>query len=155
MGGLFAGAPLFLTFSEMSRPYSMAWSFSIAALFFASSNAGVSRRWIATAIFLGLSIGSRIEMLCLVPMVGWIFWDRRGATPWKLALAKLILLSLGVAVWVSPWLMIHVLGNLRTIATVRFAGTNSQDWKRSHRTDLQTGTWAAGSGRLVRDFSAT
>ena len=124
LGVLFATVPVFLDLSEMSRPYSMAWSFGVIALFFAAGNdpTKARRRWICTAIFLGLSIASRIEMLCLLPLVWWIFWDRPGVGRLSVALLKVTLLSLIVATWVSPWLITNLIGNLRTIATVRFGG---------------------------------
>jgi hypothetical protein len=151
LGGLFTVTPPFVDLSEMSRPYSLAWSFGIVSLFFASfSNRGGRRWWIATAVFLGLSVGSRIEMLCLIPLVWWMVWigrryDQAGQSPVgsvpggdapvlppaKHASAagacafKLTLLSLCIATWISPWLMTHLLGNLRTIATVRFSGVAS------------------------------
>lgn len=125
LGSLFAVVPIFLGLSEMTRPYSMAWSFGIIALYFASSSA---RRWMLTALFLGLSIASRIEMLCLIPLVWWVFWVCRGSGGWKRSLIMLTLLSLCVATWTAPWLMTHLIGNLRTIATVRFAGGATQPW---------------------------
>ena len=155
LGVLVAGVPVFLDHSEMSRPYSMAWSFGIVALYFASLIGDRLRRGryaLLAAIFLGLSIGSRIEMLCVIPLVWWVIWEldvrRRslryseepgvpapdpalGSTSetgvWFSA-AKITLLSLCIAIWVAPWLMTHLIGNLRTIATVRFGGNNSENW---------------------------
>jgi hypothetical protein len=124
LGGLFAAVPVFLDLSEMSRPYSMAWSFGVISLLFAAGDdpAKARRRWMGTAFFLGLSIGSRIEMLCLLPVVWWILWDRPGTGRLIGVLTKVTLFSLVVAIWVSPWLITHLIGNLRTIATVRFGG---------------------------------
>jgi hypothetical protein len=124
LGGLFAGVPVFLDLSEMSRPYSMAWSLGMMALFFASGNdaACARRRWMLTAIFLGLSIASRIEMLCLIPIVWWVLWDRPNGGRIFRAIIKVTVFSIAVAIFCAPWLMTHLIGNLRAIATVRFGG---------------------------------
>jgi hypothetical protein len=140
LGGLFAVAPPLLDLSEMCRPYSMAWSFGMLSLYFASfSNRSNRRWWMYSAICLGLSIGSRIEMLCLIPIVWWVFsiatrevvrgttdQSRRVGFAHRWAEPTLLtLFSLCIATWVAPWLMTHLIGNLRTIATVRFSGVAS------------------------------
>jgi hypothetical protein len=106
LGGLFAVVPVFLELSEMSRPYSMAWSFGMISLYFAACVGAKGPRWILSAICVGLSISSRIEMLCLIPLVWWVFWDRHGmgSGKWKLTIVKLTAVSICVAIVVSPGL---------------------------------------------------
>ncbi|HSV16268.1 MAG TPA: hypothetical protein VLI90_18540, partial [Tepidisphaeraceae bacterium] len=121
VGGLFAVVPVFLQLSEMSRPYSMAWSFGMLSLCCAAICASRWRVWLAGA-FLGLAIASRIEMLCLLPLVWWIVCERRENSRRIVALVNVMLVSLAVAILVAPWLLTHLIGNLRTIATVRLLG---------------------------------
>jgi hypothetical protein len=122
VGGMFAVVPVFLQLSEMSRPYSMAWSFGVMAFYFACGPVSALRLIIA-GLCLGLSIASRIEMLCLLPLVWWILWDQSTAGKRLGRCLKVTVLSICVATWVSPWLMTHLIGNLRTIATVRLGGS--------------------------------
>ncbi|HUB27897.1 MAG TPA: hypothetical protein VL992_20905 [Tepidisphaeraceae bacterium] len=124
IGGLIAVLPIFVQFSEMSRPYSMAWSFGILAIDAAAACTG-RRRVAAAAILCGLAIGSRIEMICLLPWVLWEFWDRREARNLAVVWLKLILGSLATAYFVAPWLLTGLPGNLRAIATIQLANPSA------------------------------
>jgi hypothetical protein len=120
-GAFAASTPLFVEFCGMSRPYAIAWSLGFVALYFAAC--GGRRRVMWTGVFFGLAVASRVEMLTLLPVVWWEFWWRRPPEGVRLAraLARVTLLSALVAVLVAPWLMTHLIGNLRAIATIRFA----------------------------------
>jgi hypothetical protein len=119
-GLLVAGLPMFVEYTCMARPYSLGWSFALLALASAGRFSGRKRTW-ATAVFLGLAIGSRIEMLGLVPLVLWLFWERpETGRIWRPA-AVVLALAAAVTLLVAPWILENLIGNLRTIMTVRFA----------------------------------
>ena len=124
VSGLLAVAPLFVEFTEMSRPYMTAWCFGVIALYYAAVRQGRARQW-GSAVFLGLAIASRIEMLLFVPMVLWEFWYRREPCKLRRVLAGVIGITLATTLVAAPWLTTHLLGNLRTILTVRLGPTVS------------------------------
>jgi hypothetical protein len=118
VGGMVALARLMVEFTAMSRPYSMAWSFGILAVDASAALSG-RRRCIASAVLCGLAIGSRIEMLCMIPWFLWEFWDRREAGALLKVWGKFVVLSLATAYFAAPWLMTGLAGNLRAIATIQ------------------------------------
>jgi hypothetical protein len=132
IGGLFATWPMFVALSEQSRPYAGAWAFGMIGLWLAADANALgakfqrARIWFA-AIIIGLAIGSRIDMLTLLPLLWWISLDRAPSQGHllkrfaRLALASL--LACAIAVFVAPWLITSLVGELRAIATVRFAAT--------------------------------
>jgi hypothetical protein len=128
VGGLFAIWPLFIEYSEESRPYAAAWAFGMIAMWLAALPQRNARLWSA-AVCLGLAIGSRIDILNLLPLLWWIYLDRQPPTQSVVRrVRRLVLASLlagAVAVFVSPWLMTSLVGELRAIATVRFNPTPS------------------------------
>ena len=93
VGGVLAACPLFVDYADQSRPYAMAWSFAVLALAAAVAGPrraevppaepatvavrGTARRfWFwSAAILMGLSVGSRVEMLTFLP----VFWWARAA----------------------------------------------------------------------------
>lgn len=117
-GGFFALCPVFVEFTAMTRPYVLGWDFGLLAIYFATRG-GVAR----AAVFTGLAVASRIEMLAVLPMVAWGLWDGAGAPPWRLGrpFARYVALSALVSVAVAPWLVTNMLGLIRSIVTVRFA----------------------------------
>ena len=121
LGGLVACLPLFVNLATQSRPYSLAWSFGFISLYQAAKGAS-SRRWTISALFLGLSIASRIEMLCLAPFVigEYIRVTQNGR--WRLA-AQIVGLALLIGCATAPWLTSSLVGNLKTIVAVRLIGT--------------------------------
>jgi len=119
IGGFFAAMPLLVEFTDMSRPYMTAWAFGMLALSRAAADRG-PRRVAISGIFLGLAIASRVEMLLWLPLVGWEFWQRReGAVSLFRVWVRLIAIAVVSALIAAPWLTTHLLGNLRTIFTVR------------------------------------
>jgi hypothetical protein len=110
---------MFVDFTDMSRPYMTAWCFGLLSLYFAAC---VNGRWrmVAAGVFLGLSIASRIEMLLFAPLVLWEFWHRHQARRFFVAVGSLIGITAVVTLLTAPWLVTHLIGQLRTIATVRF-----------------------------------
>lgn len=118
LGGSVAVLPLFVDFTLMSRPYMTAWCFGLLSL--ASAATGRAKSRVAAAgIFLGLAVASRLEMLLFAPVVLWEFWHRR--EPRRLLGTCLTMLgfSLVTTLLAAPWLLTHLIGNLRTVATVR------------------------------------
>ncbi|HZZ41320.1 MAG TPA: hypothetical protein VFE58_00145 [Tepidisphaeraceae bacterium] len=118
-GGLAAWLPLFVEYASMSRPYSQAWCLGIMALCAAGTAVRGRAGW--TAVLLGLAIGTRVEMLALVPLVLWEFWERpEREAGWKVV-GKLALWTAGMMVVTAPWLLTNLPGNLRAIATIQFS----------------------------------
>jgi len=68
VGGMIAALPVFVSFSNMARPYSMAWYFAILAMNSASRRAPAGR-FVAAAVWMGLSMSCRVEMCALLPLV--------------------------------------------------------------------------------------
>lgn len=119
VGGLAAVTPLLVDFTSMARPYAAAWAFAILAIYFAGTR--LRHRWLIAAIFFGLSVGSRIDMLVLFPFVLWELacWREPGTPiPWLRTGIASVLATLLIA----PWLLIGIIGNLRSIATIQAAG---------------------------------
>jgi hypothetical protein len=127
LGGLFAAAPLMMTYAEQARSFSIAWSFAIIAMYFAVCRLGRTARW-GSAIFMGLAISQRIDMLGLVPLLWLELWyairEKEPARTFRQSIgefAKSGMITLVVTLLVAPWLMTNLIGNLRTIVTVRFS----------------------------------
>jgi len=136
LAGLFAFAPMMIDFAEQARSFSMAWSFAIISVYFAVCRSGRTALW-GSAVFLGLAISQRIDMLAIVPMVclelaySWREVRARQSHPdlpgnqGTTEKVKALLLFAGVTcvitLLVAPWLITNLIGNLRTIATVRFS----------------------------------
>jgi hypothetical protein len=118
LGGFMAVLPMFVDFTDMSRPYMTAWSFGVIAYYYAIAKSGRGRL-IASGIFLGLAVASRIEMLLFMPVVLWEFWHRREGGWLIAAWLKMLGTVLVTTLVAAPWLLTHLIGNLRTIATVR------------------------------------
>jgi hypothetical protein len=118
LAGLLACAPLLVQFSSMSRPYSMAWSFGVLAIAVAAAKSGKVRLF-GAAILMGLAIGSRIEMILLLPVLLWEFWDWREKGGLGITWLKVAALSFLTAYIVAPWLLTGLPGNLRAIATIQ------------------------------------
>jgi hypothetical protein len=125
-GGLAALLPLYVRASGMATPYMPAWAFAIISSYFASTKSR-SMRWAGSAVFMGLAISSRIEMLLFFPIVLWLIWNAEEPGAFGRVAMRFTSLLLAVTLLVSPWLLTNLLGNLRTIATVRFAGSAIRD----------------------------
>ena len=128
-GGLFAVAPLMMELGEQARPFAVAWSLVAISLFLAGG------RWRRScglsAVCMGLAIGSRIDMLALLPVV-WVEVYRTarigvggGPAPTRTraaaAVAQHAAWTLVATLLIAPWLLTNLIGNLRTIATVGFS----------------------------------
>jgi hypothetical protein len=123
ISGLLALVPLFVEFSMMSRPYMTAWAFAILSLDSAVSRKN-SRRIMLAALFLGLAIASRVEMVLFAPIVFWEFWYRAEEDRLTKVLIRFAVVTVATTCLAAPWLLTHLLGNLRTIATVRLEGSS-------------------------------
>jgi hypothetical protein len=125
LGGMAAAAPMMVHYAGMSRPFSMAWSFAFISAYFGVCRTGRLALW-GSAIAMGLSIGSRIDMLVLLPIIWGYLWmaasTRRGSF---IVVLKHMGISAATTMLVAPWLLTNIIGNLRTIATVRFSPPSS------------------------------
>ncbi len=119
-GGLVAFVPVLLDNTLLSKSYGMAWSLAVVA-------ASLAVLWprraaLASAVCFGLSIGSRIEMLELLPLYWILLWPgRRSVLGWVWDISKYATAAAITTLLVAPWLLTELLGNLRAIATIRFA----------------------------------
>jgi len=108
--------------STETRPYASAWAFALIAL----ALGGVGKpgaRIGATGIFLGLAVGSHIDMLRIVPLVLLLQWRRAETSrpPWA-EFGRTLGVALVAFLLVAPWYLPHLLDNLRQIVTVRVLG---------------------------------
>ncbi|MBN1571388.1 MAG: hypothetical protein JXA73_26370 [Acidobacteria bacterium] len=126
-GGLTAMLPIFVQASGMAKPYMPAWSFGIIAHYFAALPA-TPARLTAGAIFMGLAASSRIEMLLFFPIILWEVWNENRSGKFIRLSLRFILISTASILLVSPWLLTNLLGNIRTIATVRLSAASTQDY---------------------------
>jgi hypothetical protein len=141
LGGLVAVLPMFVEYAAQSKPYSDAWSFALLSLYSAAVLRG-SRRCAQTGIFLGLAAASRIEMISLLPLVLWMFWDNKETVAsWKPAM-KTAGIAAVVVMCVAPWLLTSVIGFVRTVVTIRVTGVIIESHPRM-RTLLEL-SWTQG-----------
>jgi hypothetical protein len=125
-GGLFLGGtvallPLFVEFSVQARPYGAAWSLGIIALYYALASPRPQALTIS-AIFLGLSIASRVDMVLLLPLVWSELWlAKRDAPRWQTLVRYHVALVLSF-IAAAPWYLMTLIASLRAVATIRGAG---------------------------------
>jgi MFS family permease len=120
MGGLTALLPMYVEMSNQARPYMMGWAMAIIAISLAVRS--TSRRGrIISAIFFGLAIGSRVEILALLPIAWSELWARRKQDRFIEPFFLFNVTTLITMLLVAPWLLTNLIGNLRIIATVRIS----------------------------------
>jgi hypothetical protein len=117
-GGLFAALPVFVELSDQARPYAMAWSFGVMALWAAVRGAPKGRVWFA-AILMAVAVASRIEMLCLVPLAAGEYWLASAPEQKSRLIAAYLSLTFLIFAACAPWFFTNILGNLKTIVGVR------------------------------------
>jgi hypothetical protein len=126
VGGTAACLPIFVEMSGEAKPYAMAWGFAFIALAYAAYCAERPKAWRGSAIFMGLAITCRVDMLMLLPLA-WAdiwpmeisIWRRIGRIVQYTAMAGV------VAYLISPWLITDFVENLRAIVSVRFSQPTS------------------------------
>jgi len=122
-GLLAASIPLFVDLSTEARPYAIAWSFALMA--FAEVELGNARRQpLLTGVFLGLAIGSHVDMARIAPFILLVQWRRveTSKPPWRDFAAVIITATIAFLL-IAPWYVTHVVDNLRQIVTVRILGS--------------------------------
>jgi len=118
MGGTIALLPLFVEFSVQARPYIAGWSFGIIALYFVFASRN-PQAIALSALFMGLAIGSRIDMAILLPVIWSAMWI---PGQWKKSLGQftryhlVLLISFLIT---APWYLMTLLAGLRAIGTIR------------------------------------
>jgi hypothetical protein len=123
VGGLTAVVPLFCSLSVQSRPYSPAWSLTVLSLFFVLQ--GGPRRWMWAGILYGLAVATRIDMLFIAPLIGWLIWivpADQTRVRFGAQMAGTTILAFVVS---APWFVGHFVGNVRKIVTVVALGTGA------------------------------
>jgi hypothetical protein len=134
VGGLTAALPLFVQLSGEARPYIMGWSLGIIALYF--SAIAFQRRRAATwsAIAMGLAIGSRVDMLLLLPLAYADLWyaDDNALTARLRRLLGYTAIVAIASLLIAPWLLTNLMGNLRAIVSVRAATPTQAPTPLSH-----------------------
>jgi hypothetical protein len=121
-GLMAASLPSFVELSTEARPYAIAWASGLIALAAAGTNKPRSQL-LSAGIFLGLAIGSHIDMLRIAPLVLLLQWRRsgNGVVPWHDFYITLIT-SLICFLIIAPWYELHLIDNIRQIITVRMMG---------------------------------
>jgi hypothetical protein len=121
VGGLVALLPVLVAHSAAAKPYSAAWSCVIIAAYLAAESGERSRWWAASAIFLGLAVSSRVEMLGVVPVfILCEIWPRRASMrDFGARTIKYVAILMATLMVVAPWSLTNLMGNLRAIATIR------------------------------------
>ena len=118
MAGLMAASlPIFVEMSTETRPYASAWAFGIMALAAAASG---KPRSLSAGIFLGLAVGSHVDMLRVVPLVLLLQWwcADTARPPWG-ELGRTLGIAAVAFLLVAPWYPLHLLDNVRQILSVR------------------------------------
>jgi hypothetical protein len=121
-GLLAASLPIFVEMATETRPYASAWAFALIAL-----AAITTKRPVSAGIFLGLAIGSHIDMIRVLPLALLLLW-RQAETrrpPWR-ELGRTAGLALVTFLMVAPWYPLHLIDNLRQIVTVRVLAADGQ-----------------------------
>ncbi len=144
-GGLAALLPIFTQASGMAKPYMPAWSFGIIAHYFAAMPSNPARL-AAAAIFMGLAVSSRIEMILFIPILLWELWNENGREHFVRLSLRLVLTIAVTVLLVSPWLLTNLLGNIRTIATVRLAAASPGEYIGPLMNDF---AWLEGLGPVT------
>src|SRR5207245_2960368 len=118
-GSLAAFVPAFVFYANQARPYAFGWSFAICAQACLAGPAQNRRLFLGTFLA-GLAVASRLEMLLYLPV---LLCELVAEMPWRQACrsAFVFLVAAGAAaVLIAPWLVLDLLGNLRTVITLRF-----------------------------------
>jgi hypothetical protein len=121
-GLLAASLPIFVEMATETRPYASAWAFALIAL-----AAITSKRPMAAGIFLGLAVGSHIDMMRVLPLALLLQW-RQAETrrpPWT-ELGRIAGIALVAFLMVAPWYPLHLIDNLRQIVSVRVLAAGGQ-----------------------------
>ncbi|MCS7034940.1 MAG: hypothetical protein NZ561_13260 [Phycisphaerae bacterium] len=122
VGGLIAGGFLatgwvFHDVGASVRPLSMSFGMAMMAFLLVSR-----RRYGLAAVALGLAIGSRIEMVLLIPLLVALVICELG---WKSGLRQTLICA-GIAavsfLVIAPWWLMSWFGNLRSVIGARFLG---------------------------------
>jgi hypothetical protein len=122
VGGLTAFLPIFIDLGDEARPYVMAWGMGIIALYYSASSPTSRASPRASAVWMGLSIATRIDMVLLFPLALADLWEPGERVVLRLGrLVRYVVIALVVMQLVSPWVLTNLVGNLRIIATVRLA----------------------------------
>jgi len=146
MAGLMAASlPIFVEMSTETRPYGWAWAFALMAL----AAAAEGRRSASAGIFLGLAIGSHVDMLRVAPLVLLLQWRgmETGGPPWR-ALGKTLGIAAIAFVLIAPWYPLHLADNVRQIVSVRILSAADRG-SQAFQTYLALPLAAALTGLLV------
>jgi hypothetical protein len=121
-GGTVALLPLFVEFSVQARPYIVAWSFGIITLLLSFASARPNARRFG-AIFMGLAIGSRVDMAMLLPVVWSVLWAAEPRETRLRAFMEYHVITILTFLVVAPWYLMTLLAGLRAIGTIRASTT--------------------------------
>jgi hypothetical protein len=127
-GLLAASLPIFVEMSTETRPYASAWAFALLAL----ATAGTTKsgaRTLGAGVFLGLAVGSHIDMIRVAPLVLLLQWRRAETRPLPWAeFGRTMGTALIMFLVVAPWYLLHFLDNVRQIVSVRILGVATAEY---------------------------
>jgi hypothetical protein len=118
LGGITAFLPLFVDLSVQARPYIVAWGLGIIALYYALASRHPKSSTIS-AVFMGLAIGSRVDMVMLLPVIWGEASIKRRWRQWLHSMFYYHAVLLITFLVISPWFLMTLVGCLRIIGTVR------------------------------------
>jgi hypothetical protein len=119
-GGLLAASiPLYVDLSTQTRPYAIAWSLALLAFAAAALLKG-RRQLLLVGVFLGLAIGSHVDMARIAPFILLVQWRTLGTSkvPWR-DFGAIVVVAAIAFLLIAPWYVTHLVDNLRQILTVR------------------------------------
>jgi hypothetical protein len=121
-GGTIALLPLFVDFSVQARPYNAAWCLGVMALYYALASPRPMASTIS-AILMGLAIGSRIDMILLLPVVWSELWRRNRWQDRLCGIFRYHRVLMITFVIVAPWYLMTFVACLRAVASIRGSAT--------------------------------
>jgi hypothetical protein len=146
LGGLVAVLPLYIELCAVAKSCSDAWMFGLLAIVCAATTTGAKRCWLS-GVFLGLAIGSRVDMVVITPLVLLALWDSSGtSSPWKSVFATLGI-TVAATVIGAPFAVEGFVGLLRTIVTGRLLGYWTAESPRL--ATLRNVAWGQGLGPVL------
>ncbi|PWU14631.1 MAG: hypothetical protein C5B50_16985 [Verrucomicrobia bacterium] len=148
IGGLVACMPLFVENAGILKSSCDAWMFGILAVSSAATLSRMSRAWVP-GVFLGLAIGSRIDMVVLAPLMLWAMWDNWGPSNLLKPALKAALAAAVTAFMTAPWAVTGFLTVLRGISLTRVVGYSYSSTESPRLRTLQQLAWEQGLGPFL------
>jgi len=113
--------PLFVDFSLQARPYIAGWSLGLVALYYALASPH-RKAFTRSAIFMGLAVSSRIDMVLLLPIVWNQMWNGQRHS-WLRGMLRYHAVLIALFLIVAPWFLMTLIACFRAVGTARGSTT--------------------------------